>query len=137
MRRTFKITPTSRANIPGFVAELISHALDGMYVDVKVRRATRSLEQNNRMWSMLDDIRDARIPWRDWQGREMFLSSDGWKQVFLASLQGQTLVPGLNGELVVLEGGRSSTLEVPQMSDLMTLIEMFAAERGIPLRVHQ
>ncbi len=87
------------------------------------------------MWSMLDDVRDARIPWRDWQGQVLYPSSDGWKKIFLASLRKQTIVPGLEGELVVIDGGSSRELTVPEMADMQTIIEAFATERGVKLKV--
>lgn len=129
MRRPgHKITPTSREHIK----RLIDQAPNGWYVDL--REETRTLEQNDRMWSMLDDIRDARIPYRDWQGVTIYPTSDDWKQIFLASLKMQRIVPGLDGKLVALEN-KTSKLTKAEMSALMALIEAYAAQHDVTLRV--
>lgn len=86
----------------------------------------RTLAQNDRMWAMLTCV--ARQV--DWYGQK--LTPDDWKDVFTASLRKARVVPGLDGGFVPL-GMRTSDMSVQEMGELMTLIEAFAAERGVEL----
>lgn len=88
------------------------------------KRETRSTAQNARMWAMLQDVADQ----VEWHGRK--LSKEDWKHVFSASLKKQDAVPGLDGGFVVL-GQSTSKMTIPEMADLMTLMEVFGAERGV------
>jgi len=96
----------------------------GKRIVVEVREATRSLEQNARMWAMLEDV-SAQV---EWYGRK--LTPEEWKHVFSASLKGQDVVPGLYGGFVVL-GVSTSRMTIREMGELMTLMEAFGAERGV------
>ena len=86
----------------------------------------RTLPQNDRMWAMLTEI--ARQV--DWYGQK--LTPDDWKDVFTASLRRAHVVPGIDGGFVPL-GMRTSDMTKEEMGDLFTLIEAFAAERGVEL----
>lgn len=97
-------------------------APDGYVVEVKP--ATRSLDQNARLWAMLTDVSEQ----VEWHGR--YLKPEEWKHVFSASLKQQEVVPGLEGGFVVL-GLSTSRMTVREMGDLMTLIEAFGAQRGV------
>lgn len=88
------------------------------------KRETRSTQQNARMWAMLQDVADQ----VEWHGRK--LSKEDWKHIFSASLKKQDAVPGIDGGFVVL-GQSTSKMNVPEMGDLMTLIEAFGAERDV------
>lgn len=60
------------------------------------------------------------------------LKADEWRLVFLDALKRELrMVPNLEGNGLVSLGRSSSDLSKAEMGDLMTLIEMFAAERGI------
>lgn len=85
---------------------------------------TRTLEQNARMWAMLGDV-SAQV---DWYGQK--LTSEEWKDVFSAALKRQKVVPGLDGGFVVC-GQRTSKMTKRDMSDLIELMNAFAAERGV------
>jgi hypothetical protein len=88
------------------------------------KRETRSSQQNARMWAMLQDVADQ----VEWHGRK--LSKEDWKHIFSASLKKQDAVPGIDGGFVVL-GQSTSKMTVPEMADLMTLMEAFGAEREV------
>lgn len=91
---------------------------------VEVKRDTRSLAQNARLWAMLTDIsRDV-----DWYGRK--LTPAEWKEVFTAALKRQDVVPGIDGGFVVL-GRSTSSMTKGEMAELQTLMEAFGAERGV------
>jgi hypothetical protein len=88
----------------------------------------RTLDQNSRLWAMLTDISQQLL----WHGQR--LSTDDWKQVFLAALkQEMRMVPNLDGNGFVQLGRSSSDLSRQEMSDLMTIIEAFAARHGVKL----
>lgn len=85
---------------------------------------SRSLEQNAKMWAMLTEVSEQ----VDWYGSK--LTPTEWKHVFTASLKKQKVIPGLDGEFVVLPSG-TSTMTIPEMSDMIELIHAFGAERGV------
>lgn len=91
---------------------------------VEVRKETRSLEQNRRLWAMLTDVSKQ----VNWYGRK--LSEDEWKHVFTASLAKQDVVPGIDGGFVVL-GKSTRKMTKPEMSELQELIEAFGAQQGV------
>lgn len=105
---------------------LKSMLLAGHRMVLEVKPATRSLEQNARLWAMLSDV-SRQV---DWYGRK--LSPEEWKHVFTASLKRQDVVPGLDGGFVVL-GLSTSQMSKAEMSELQELISAFAAQRGVLL----
>lgn len=96
----------------------------GHRVVVEVRRETRSLEQNARMWAMLTDI-SRQV---EWYGRR--LSPEEWKHVFTAAMSKQDVVPGIDGGFVVL-GKSTSRMTKGEMAELQTLMEAFGAQQGV------
>jgi hypothetical protein len=131
-RRSYRITDKTRAAIEQAVRE----ASNGAFVDITTEER-RTEEQNERMWSMLDDIAE-QLPWRDWQGRVIRMDSEEWKNFFLALLwreQKMVMNPEGTGMVLVDRRSGSSTLRISEMSDLMALIEAFAAERNVRLKV--
>ena len=96
----------------------------GSALRITCRPETRSLEQNSRLWALLADVSSQVV----WHGRK--LSSESWKCVFTASLKKQDVVPGLDGDFVVL-GQSTSKMTKAEMSDLQTLIEAFGAQHGV------
>lgn len=93
-------------------------------LQIEVKEAVRSVDQNARMWAMLTDV-SAQV---NWYGRK--LTPEEWKHVFSASLNKQDVVPGLDGGFVVL-GQSTSKMTMKQMSELMELIEAFGAQQGV------
>lgn len=102
--------------------EAVRTAPDGMCVSIKHK--TRSIEQNSRLWALLNDIA-TQVPWH---GEK--LTAEEWKHLFSASLKKQKLVQGLDGGLVVL-GQSTSKMTVAELGDLMTIIEAFGANHGV------
>lgn len=98
--------------------------MGGHKLTLTVRRQTRSLAQNARLWAMLTEVSRQVI----WHGKK--LSPEAWKHVFSASLKKQDVVPGLHGEFVVI-GQSTSQMSVRELGDLMELIAAFGAERGV------
>lgn len=92
---------------------------------LEVKPETRSTEQNRRMWAMLTDI-SRQV---DWYGKR--LTAEDWKHVFSSSLRKLDVVPNLDGTGFVALGMSTSSMTKGEMSDLMTLMEAFGAERGV------
>ena len=92
---------------------------------VTIREATRSLEQNARMWAMLGDVSRQVI----WHGRR--LSPEDWKNMFTAELKGYEIAPNLSGTGFVALGMSTSAMSKRELSDLMELMAAFGAERGV------
>ena len=110
-------------------AECIKPMLVGGHrLVMEVKPETRSSEQNRRLWAMLTDV-SSQV---DWYGQK--LSPEDWKHIFTASLKKTRAVPGIDGGIVVL-GQSTSRMTKAEMCDLQTLIEAFAAERGVLLGV--
>lgn len=94
---------------------------------VTFREPTRSLEQNALMWARLTQISDS----VKWDGET--LTPNEWKDLLTACLRKQKVVRGIEGGLVFL-GARTSSMSKSEMADLLTLMEAFAAERGLTFR---
>jgi hypothetical protein len=89
----------------------------------------RTLDQNSRLWACLTEIAGQ----LQWHGQR--LTPEDWKQVFLAALkQEMRIVPNIHGDGFVQLGRSSSDLSVEEMSDLMAIIEAFAARHGVKFR---
>lgn len=91
---------------------------------LEVRPEKRSDAQNRLLWARLGEI--ARQV--DWYGQK--LTPEDWKHVFTAALKKERVVPGLNGGFVVL-GQSTSRMTKAEMTDLQTIIEAFAADKGV------
>jgi hypothetical protein len=107
----------------GRALEAVRTAPDGH--SVTVAEATRTLEQNARLWALLSDV-SRQV---DWYGKK--LSPEDWKHVFSSSLRKLDVVPNLDGTGFVALGLSTSKMTKGELSDLMTLIEAFGAERDV------
>lgn len=113
--------------------ERAKQQLDGMAFPFTVELKEgepRSIDQNDRMWAMLGEISKQ----VDWYGQK--LKPDEWKDVFTASLKKQKVVPGLDAGGFVVIGARTSRMAKRDMTDLMTLVEAFGAERGVKFGIY-
>ncbi len=92
---------------------------------VNIRAATRTSEQNDKMWAMLSDVSRAKP-----EGR--VLPPEIWKCVFMADVGHQCrFEPSLDGKGVVPIGFKSSRLTKGEMSDLIESIYAYGAEHGV------
>lgn len=95
---------------------------------VTVHDKLRTVSQNDRLHPLIRPIAQ-NLPWHG-----QLLSVDDWKLLFMDSLNREMrAVPNLDGTGFVQLGRKTSKLTVSEMTDLMTLIEAFAAQRGIAL----
>lgn len=115
------ITPQSRE----FLCGLIMKAPEGWVC--RIDEATRTLEQNALLWPLLTDISRQVI----WHGKK--LRQNVWKDIFTASIREAEIVPGLDGNFVVC-GQSSSKMGKAEFSELLSLIEAFAADHNVTWR---
>lgn len=96
---------------------------------VEIREKTRSLEQNDLMWSRLTDI--AKQVLFVVNGQATKLTPEEVKDIMSASLKKELkMAIGLHGEMVIL-GQRTSKMTVKEMSDLIELVQAFGAENDV------
>ena len=96
-----------------------------------VKPPRRTISQNDKLWAMLSEIAAAKP-----EGRE--LTPDVWKAIFMHALDhAQRFEMALDGKGMVPVGFRSSKLTKEQMSDLLALIEEYAARHGVQLSEHK
>ena len=100
----------------------VQHAPEG-YV-VTIQAPTRSLEQNALLWARLTTLSEQ----VKWDGET--LTPEEWKGLLTACLRKQKIVRGIEGGLVFLPL-RTSKMDKYEFADLLTLMEAFAAERGV------
>lgn len=103
--------------------EAVIDSPDGMVVTIKPK--TRSLEQNSRLWAMLNDIAKQ----VEWHGSK--LDAEAWKHVFSAALKKQDVVPNIDGTGFVVLGLSTSKMTKAELSELIELIDCFGAERAV------
>lgn len=99
---------------------------DGTSVEFRAPR--RTVDQNSLLWARLSELAE-RV---EWHGQR--LSAEDWKTLATASLRKCRFVPGIDPGTVVPLGLRTSDMTKAEMGDLLTLLEAFAAERGITFK---
>ena len=104
-----------------------SMLMAGHRLVLTVRRETRSLKQNNVMWSCLTDLSKQ----VKWFGKQ--LTPEGWKDFITGHLNGQDLVPNMDGTGFISIGrGRStSDMTVKEMVAVIDLCYVFGSEQGV------
>ena len=96
---------------------------------VEFKEPTRSLEQNAKMWPMLQDIAE-HVDWPV-DGKLQRLPKEDWKIILTAGLRkNQRVAQGIDGGFCLL-GDSTSRMSVKEMAELITFIEWFGAERGV------
>ena len=91
---------------------------------VTIKPATRTSDQNARMWAMLSDVSRSKPGGR-------CHTPEVWKTLFMHALgHAVQFEMGLNGQPFPT-GFSSSRLTKSEMSDLMEFISAFGAERGV------
>jgi hypothetical protein len=92
---------------------------------VEFKGPARSLDANALMWARLTDIAKQ----VEWYGQR--LSAEDFKDILTASLRKSRVVPGIDPGTVVPLGIRTSDMSKAEFSELLALIDAFAAERGV------
>lgn len=120
MKQTYRLV---HAEARRRAVQAVQDAPEG-YV-VRISEPTRSLDQNARLWAMLGDVAKQ----VDWYGKK--LTAEDWKHIFSSGLRKLDVVPNLDGTGFVALGLSTSRMSKREMTDLITLIEAFGAERGV------
>lgn len=95
---------------------------------IRFKKPKRSIPQNDRMWAMLTELA-AKTTYHG-----LRLTPTDFKDVFTASLKRELrTAPTLDGSSMVLLGQRTSEMSVAEMTDLIDLIQAFAAQQGVEL----
>lgn len=99
-------------------------APDGYVLEIKP--PTRNLEQNAKLWAMLDDI-SKQVTYHSKE-----LSLEDWKSLFTGSLRGFELVPSVNGDGgFVMIGESTSQMSKSRFSELIEMIYAFGSENDV------
>lgn len=108
---------------PGVKASLA----DGRRLVLEIRPETRSTEQNAMMWSCLTDLSNQVT----WSGKR--LTKEGWKDFITGHLDGQDLVPNMDGTgFISIQRGRStSSMSIREMVAVIDLCHAFGADQGV------
>jgi hypothetical protein len=102
-------------------------APDGTQVEFREKRRTD--DQNRLMWAELTTLARLR-PYHN----GVRMSPDTYKCMFMHALGHETrFIPTMDGDGVFPLGMRSSRLTIPEMSDLIELLNAFAAREGVTL----
>lgn len=89
------------------------------------KEATRTIEQNSKLWPMLDDI-SKQVEWyNNW------LSREEWKDFFSAIILKQKVVPNMEGTGFIAVGGRTSKMGKKMFSEMIELIYYFGTEHCV------
>lgn len=87
--------------------------------------ATRTLEQNAKMWPMLEDI-SKQVEWyKNW------LTEDEWKDFFSAIILKQKVVPNMDSTGFIAVGGRTSKMGKKMFSEMIELMYAFGADHDV------
>ncbi|OFV47336.1 MULTISPECIES: recombination protein NinB [Oligella] len=114
---------SARAN----AIKAIQEAPEGYRVVITPR--TRTIDQNNLMWSCLNDL-SKQVEWVI-NGKKTKLAPEDWKDVASASLKQETRISqGFEGGVVLL-GQRTSKMNIKEMTDLIAVIHAFGDEQGV------
>lgn len=100
----------------------IAQAPDGMRIEFK--KPKRTIEQNDLMWARLTQLSVQLI----WHGRRY--SPDDWKDYMMHALRKGRWMPDEDGGQVPV-GLSTSDLSKEEFSDLLDLIDAFAARHGV------
>jgi hypothetical protein len=110
------------------VSDMVRTLKDGMRVEIK--HGLRSPEQSNLMWARLNDIAEQVT----WHGQR--LEPVDWKDMFTAGLRRARVVPNIDGDGFVQLGLHTSDLTKEEMSNLLDLMDAFAAQHGVTFKEH-
>lgn len=115
--------PLARRN----AANACANAPNGYRVEIKER--TRTLDQNDLLWSILTDL-SKQVDWSI-NGKLEKLSPEDWKDILTASLdQEHRIAEGVRGGFVML-GRRTSKMGVRKMSELINFAHSVGDEKGV------
>lgn len=118
-KKVYYVTDTNRKHI---FTEMYNMVPVGW--KITVAPPGRTVDQNAKLWPMLDDVSKQVI----WYGQK--LTRDDWKDMFTASLKKMRPTPGIDGGFVVC-GLHTSRMSKALFSDLIELMYAFGAEHNV------
>lgn len=122
-KQVFTITPTSRRHI----AEQVMNAPEGFRVEIKPM--TRSLAQNDLMWSCLGDL-SKQVNWLV-NGASVKMPDYDWKAVITSGLrQENRIAAGIAGGFVML-GESTSKMGVKKMTEVIDFAHAFGTDHDV------
>ena len=103
--------------------QLIDAAPDGYVCEIK--ESTRTLDQNAKLWPMLQDI-SRQVCWYD-----NWLTKEEWKDFFTATVKNLKVVPNMDKSGFVAVGCSSSVMGKKMFADMIEIMYAFGAEHGV------
>ena len=99
----------------------------GHRLNVVIKPETRSLAQNNLMWSCLTDLSTQ----LQWCGKKM--TPEGWKDFITAHIDGQDIVPNMDGTgfVTIGRGKSTSQMTIKEMTEVIELCHAFGADKNV------
>ena len=99
----------------------------GHRLNVVIKPETRSLAQNNLMWSCLTDLSTQ----LQWCGKKM--TPEGWKDFITAHIDGQEIVPNMDGTgfVTIGRGKSTSNMTIAEMTEVIEQCHAFGTLQGV------
>lgn len=99
----------------------------GHRMNVTFQTETRSLAQNDLMWSCLADLSKQ----VKWFGKH--LTPEGWKDFITGHLEGQDLVPNMDGTgfISIGRGKSTSKMTIKEMTAVIELCHAFGSDKDV------
>ena len=100
---------------------------EGHRLNVVIKPETRSLAQNNLMWSCLTDLSTQ----LQWCGKKM--TPEGWKDFITAHIDGQDIVPNMDGTgfVTIGRGKSTSNMTIAEMTEVIEQCHAFGTLQGV------
>lgn len=100
---------------------------EGHRLNVVIKPETRSLAQNNLMWSCLTDLSTQ----LQWCGKKM--TPEGWKDFITAHIDGQEIVPNMDGTgfVTIGRGKSTSQMTIAEMTEVIERCHAFGTLQGV------
>lgn len=100
---------------------------EGHRLNVVIKPETRSLAQNNLMWSCLTDLANQ----IKWCGKKM--TPEGWKDFITAHIDGQDIVPNMDGTgfVTIGRGKSTSNMTIAEMTEVIEQCHAFGTLQGV------
>lgn len=128
-RMTLRLWSVAQAtkDLPGAWRWIKGMLYAGRRLVLEVKTETRSTQQNRVMWSCLTDLSEQVT----WFGKK--LKKEGWKDFITGHLDGQDLVPNMDGTgFISIQRGRStSQMTIKEMIAVIDLCHAFGSDKGV------
>ena len=104
-----------------------ANLMAGRRMTLSVVEETRSEKQNNLMWSCLRDLSE-QVTWFNKK-----LTADGWKNFVTGHLEGQDVVPNMDGTgfISLTKGKPTSQMTIQEMTAVIEMAHAFGSEQGV------